>query len=502
MNANRLLVGAAALFLAVSAWAPVVIVSTHPDNVGHINRNPEIAVDASGNSYITWWGYDGNDDEIYWVKVDSSQIAGTVKKISTHPDCEDNIDVSPHIAVDASGNSYIVWRGSDGNDTDIYWTKIDASGTQKTVKKISTHEDNIDHDDFQPDIAVDASGNSYIVWQGSDRNDMEIYWTKIDASGTQKTVKISTHEDNIDDYDTDPRIAIDILGNSYVVWHGCKGEKCDGELKDLEIYWVKIDASGVLGIVKKVPSTFPDNINTTAMVPQFAVDPSGSSCIVWSGKVGGSYNLYWVKIDSLGTMSTIKEISACPDSDCDSYDSCIAVDISGNSYVVWEGFDGENREVYWVNIDASGMQGTVKMISQYLGSTLYEDTNPEIVVDASKNSYIVWESFNRGWAEQFDKQICWVKIDSSGTPGRVDKISSRQFSKHFDRSPRIAVDASGTCYVVWEGDDEYNNDHIFFTARLPNSTPMIIIVVIAAITALLVLAVVRRRLGKNRLKPE
>jgi hypothetical protein len=193
----------------------------------------------------------------------------------------ENQNSVPQIAVDAEGNSYLVWVGwrtSCEKNDDIYWMKMSAEGVRSPVQKISTHPDNIGHWDDYPQIVVDPQGTSYVVWPGSDGYDSEIYWVKIDAEGVSGEVKkISTHPDNVENNDRNARIAIDPQGNSYVVWEGCKRNTFD-----CGIYWVKIDAEGVSGEVKRI-STHPDNENYTDRVPDIAVDSQGTSYVVWEG---------------------------------------------------------------------------------------------------------------------------------------------------------------------------------------------------------------------------
>ena len=509
MKLLLLSIGLVVLFLSVSSWTPVVIISTHPDNMTYYSRDPQITIDGSGNSYVTWQGFDGNDEEIYWVRIDSSGTPGTVQKISVHPDDTNTNDWLPQIAVDGSGNSYVVWDRGSGNDCDIYSVKISSLETPGTIQKISTHPEGISYADWNPQIAVDSSGNLYVTWEGYDGNDVEIYWVKVDAGDVSGTVqKISTHPDNVDYSDTDPRIAIDAAGNSYIVWHGCDREGCWEEPGDLEIYWVKIDTSGVLGTVQKIPPTHPDNVNTMAMIPQLAVDASGNSYVVWSGKNEESYNIYWVKIDSAGNLGTIQRITASPDSEHDDVHPEITVDVEGNLYITWEDSEGKYGEIYWVKIDSAGKARTIQKISTYLFSAVYEDWDPQIAVDPEGSSYVTWNSNNGGFAEQFDQQICWVKIDSAGNPGKIQKISSRQYSKHFDWNSKICVDSVGNSYVIWVGHDESKHDHIFFTAHFPDSTPisMIIEIVIIIIVLMVIIGVIiiliRKKRNKNQIMQE
>ena len=239
MNKLLLMSIGLAAFFSISTWTPAMIISTHPDNISYINSRPEMAVDSVGNTYVVWQGYDGNDQEIYWVKVDASGEPGTVQKVSTHPDNVETDDWLPQIAVDSSGNSYITWSGSDGNDKDVYWVKIDEGGTPGTIQKISAYPEDIEFSDSSPHIASDSEGNTFVTWGGSDGTNTGIYWVKIDAEGVPGTAqKISKHPDNKTCCNYDPQIAVNAQGNSYVVWHGCDKEECWREPGDLEIYWV------------------------------------------------------------------------------------------------------------------------------------------------------------------------------------------------------------------------------------------------------------------------
>jgi hypothetical protein len=483
-------------FLSISMWTPLVIISTHPDNISYANSWPEMAVDPLGNTYVVWQGSDRNDKEIYWVRVDAEGTPGQVQKVSIHPDNIDTNDWRPQIAVDGSGNSYITWSGSDGNDSEVYWVKIDEKGIPSTIQKISTFKDDMEYNDSSPHIAVDSEGNTFVTWGGSDGTSTSIYWVKIDAEGVPCTVqKISNHPDNKTCCNYDPHIAIDTSGNSYVVWHGCDKEECWKEPGDLEIYWVKIDSEGLPGTVKKIPPTSPDNINIMAMEPQLAVDAQGTSYIVWSGMSEGSHSIYWVKIDTSGELGAVQEISADPDPEHNDCHPRIVLDFSGNLYVTWEGARGKYGDIYWVKINAEGTPGSVLKISEYLLSEDYADWYSHIAADSSGNSYVVWLRDNGKSAEQFDQRVCWVKIDTEGKPGKIHDISSRQ-RRHFDTDPRIAVDVHGNSYVVWIGVDASGHDHIYFTATLANpglSATVFVMIAAVGLVVVIIAVIIRKK---------
>jgi hypothetical protein len=417
-------------------------ISIHPDNAFRHNYDPQIAADAAGNSYVVWHGSDGYNWDVYWLKIDAVGTPGAIQMISTHPDNAGRQNWGPQIAADAAGNSYVVWRGYDGYDNEIYWTKVDAAGTPGTVQKISTHPDNVLKEDFDPQIAIDAAGNSYVVWRCRIVYGNEIYWTKVDAAGTPGTVQmISTHPDNVRD-DFDPQIAVDSSGRSCVTWYCSDGS-------DDEIYWVSIDAAGTPGTVQKI-STHPDNVTRSDWYPQIAADGAGNSYVVWQGMDGHDYEVYWIPIDAAGTPGTVQKISTHPDNvNWDERFPQIAADTAGNSYVVWQGSDGNDNEIYWVSIDTAQTPGTVQMISTHADNATKSDYIPQIAVDSSGNSCVTWQGYDGR-----DDEIYWTKVDAAGTPGTTEKISTHEDNiSRDDWKPQIAADGSGNSYVVWQGYD-------------------------------------------------
>ncbi|MBU7027168.1 MAG: hypothetical protein HXS48_09505 [Theionarchaea archaeon] len=434
-------------------WA-VQKISTHVNNRETDDYFPQIATDASGNSYVVWHGSNRHGLVIYWVKIDSSGILGTIKEISTHEDNKMWYSSYPQIAVDPSGNSYVTWYGWDGHDKEIYWVKVDSSGVPGTVLKISTHEDNTEEDDYYPQIAVDAAGNSYVVWHGCDGN-YEVYWVKIDSKGVPGAVlKISTHEDNKQRDDFNPQIAADASGNSYVTWRSIDG-RSNG------VYWVKIDSKGIPGSIVQISMHHAEYMEKTDYHPQIVADALGNSYVTWRGDDGHNKHIYWAKTDPKGIPGTILKISTHEDN-TGKYngDPQIAADAAGNSYVTWYGRNGPDLETYWVKIDSKGVPGTVLKISTHEDNIEGYDFNPQIAADAAGNSYVTWYGRNGP-----DLEIYWVKIDSKGVPGTVLKISTHEDNKgNDDRRPQIAVDHSGISHVVWWGYD--GNDHEIYLSSI------------------------------------
>jgi hypothetical protein len=138
----------------------------------YTDYNPEIAVDALGALYITWENLDENDYDIYWVRIDASGTSGEVKNISNYLGSTINDDRIPQIAVDGLRNSYVTWdsfnrKSAEKFDQRICWVRVDTEGNPGRAQNISSNQYS-KHFDRNPQIAVDIQGNSYVVWAGHD----------------------------------------------------------------------------------------------------------------------------------------------------------------------------------------------------------------------------------------------------------------------------------------------------------------------------------------------
>ena len=192
-------------------------------------------MDSSGNSYITGY-FEGTVDfgggdvtsagnpDIFVLKLDSSgvsQWANTYGGTST--------DRGYGIAVDSSGNSYITgyfegtvdFGGGDITATansDIFVLKLNSSGTFQWVNTYGSTSD-----DWGWDIAVDSSSNSYISgyfegtvdFGGGDvtsAGNPDIFVLKLDSSGVSQWANTYGGTSTDRGYG----IAVDSSGNSYI----------------------------------------------------------------------------------------------------------------------------------------------------------------------------------------------------------------------------------------------------------------------------------------------
>jgi hypothetical protein len=253
--------------------------------------------------------------------------------------------------------------------------RIDAEGIPGEVQKISALLGKKMNFYQYPHIVVDDEENSYVVWNGNGKDAEDtpqiggIYWVKIDSESVPGEIqRISAHPDDAHGWDSTPRIVMDDERNSYVAWKYCVKDEHGTPTWD-EVHWVKINAEGVPGEVLNV-FTNPYSSIYELRTPEIAIDPRG------------------------------------------------------NSFVVWSCYGRKTEDVYWVCISADSVPGEIVKLSTYRGSDKFHDISPDIAVDLKGSSYVTWWTYGIHVDVGIPYDVYWVKIEASGKPGEVQKISA------------------------------------------------------------------------------
>jgi hypothetical protein len=169
-----------------------------------------IALDGSGNVYVTGYSYDTSTGRDYaTVKYDTN---GTELWVARYNGPANDNDQAEAITVDTSGNVYVTgWSTRSGTYWDYATVKYDSSGNELWSAKYNGPGDGQD----QPcAIGLDSSGNVYVTgsaYSGTDHNYATI---KYDRNGNELWVASY----NGPGYHNDGALAmcVDSSGNAYV----------------------------------------------------------------------------------------------------------------------------------------------------------------------------------------------------------------------------------------------------------------------------------------------
>ena len=443
---------------AGGSWGDNVWVS----DAGRYAMQPAIALDTSGNAYAVWHGYMAGDTYfggIYFAYRPAGGSWGASLRVSDAGGASQEV---PAIAVDATGNAYAVWQDSRNNNCDIYFAYRPAGGSWGANMRVN--DDTGSADQLRPDIAVDPMGNAYAVWEDL-RNDpdggcdvttcnKDIYFAYRPAGDNWGgNVRVN---DGTSNGLRNPAIAVDPVGNAYAVWWEGEDPCSEG---DIHFAYRPVGGSweGTVRVNDDIGSAFGGLTS-----PAIAVDPMGNAYAVWEDSRNGHCDIYFAYRPVGGSWDANVQVNdgtnpypATPD---------IAVDATGNAYVVW--LIDIDHDIYFAYQPSGGSWGANVQVNDDTNSAWY---NPAIAVDPMGNAHAVW----------------W------GTPGRGSNIYSAyraagggwgpnvrvndDIGVANRSSPDIAVDTAGNGYAVWPDDrnTDYTTWHTYFSYVL-TGTPCVL----------------------------
>jgi len=388
-------------------------------------------------------------------------------------------DVAIEVAVDSSGNSYVTGYtdgGLDGNSSsgkkDFFLIKYNSSGTKEWTK-----QEGSSGDDYAYGVAVDSSDNIYVTGytdkklhgnNSSGRFDM--FLVKYNSSGARQWTKQlgTSNNEYASAVETDSSDNIYVTG---MTWGGLDGStkprycmgygtvKASRECTD--IFLVKYNSSGTKQWVKQLEGSSKSFDNAQGL----AVDSSDNIYVAGFTNGGldgntssGGHDILLVKYNSGGSKQWLQQFGSSKND----MGLEVNVDSKGNIYVTGYtqgGLDGKTysgeRDIFLVKYNSSG----TKQWTQQLGTPTFEEGNG-VAVDSSDNIYV--SGWTRGKLDTYaggDDAIV-LKYNSSGTkqwtlqfgaPSFLEKSrynSSSEMTTSEDKGVGVAVDSSGNIYVT------------------------------------------------------
>jgi len=327
-----------------------------------------IAVDGSGNVYVTGYEEVAGEEDNIWVRKYTS--GGDVVWTRTYNGADDGDDIGYGIAVDGSGNVYVTgYETVSGEGGNIWVRKYDSDGD---VVWTRTYNGAANSWDEGSSIAVDRSGNVYVTGyeESGAANDRDIWVRKYNSNGQE--VWARTHNGPGSDDDEGYGIAVDGSGNVYVA--GC--EWGVGE----EDIWVRKYTSGGDEVWTR---TYNGTASQNDQGYDIAVDGSGNVYVIGYEIVAGESRNIWIrKYNSEGDEVWTTTHNGIFDGWDEGYG--IAVDGSGNVYVTGcHQVSGASLEIWVRKYDSDGKEVWTR---SHNGDG--ERSGFDIAVDGSGNVYV------------------------------------------------------------------------------------------------------------------
>jgi hypothetical protein len=207
---------------------------TNVFNTSSAETSPTIALDSTGNAYVTLQtagtlstGTSLGNTDIGLFKYNSSGTLLWVKQLTASNTAL--ADTIPNIALDTSNNVYITYQTTGitsggtflGGTGDIVVFKTDTNGNFLWVKQQPVMNTSIN--DVNPTIAVDNGNNVYVTYAttgvvsgGTNIGSTDIVVFKMDSNGTIRWIKQQGVGVSTTAADTLPYITVDGFENVYV----------------------------------------------------------------------------------------------------------------------------------------------------------------------------------------------------------------------------------------------------------------------------------------------
>jgi hypothetical protein len=348
--------------------------------------------------------------------------------------------VTPQVAGDAAGNIYAVWEDDTASNSNILFSRSTDGGVT-----FSTPPQNLSNStgySFSPRIAVDAGGGINVVWVDTTPLHRTVFFSRsVDGGKTFSSPPTSVSDGRADS--GNPEVAVDAGGNISVVW--------ENEDIIFGVFYAH-STDGGTSFSTQVNLATEANLETNytgSFNPQLALDASGNLYVAWEDDFNSQSDIFFRSISNQGaTLSTPTNLSNSGSSS----GAQLAMDSSGNVNVVWvDGTSKVSNILFRRSADKGVSFSSPKNLSNSLGKASYA----QISVDAGGNVYVVWQGTV---PPSLSGDIFFARSADGGAT-----FATLNLANSFGGTPLpwLTADAAGNINVSWT-DTNLGNPQIFF----------------------------------------
>jgi hypothetical protein len=386
-------------------------------DAGEIATGPDVAVAPDGTATVVWSARTDGDFAVYMRRIAADGSREPAVQLSDP--AQDAL--APQVAVDPGGTATVVWSRFDGSNFLVQGRRVDPEGTpESSTKNLSkTGKDAAD-----PRVAVAPDGTATVVWKRFDGFHDRVEERRITPAGERLPAE-STNLLSADKQDAvEAEVASAPDGASTVVW-----SRFDGS--DSIVQERRIDSQGAIeGEVDDL--SVPEE---GAKQPEVAVDPDGTSTVVWTRFDGSHWLIQGQRLDPAGAPDgAVANLSA---GGRDAAEPQLAIDEEGRATVAWERYDGSNFIVQARRLNSAGVPAAV----QNLSAAGRDAAEPQLAIDADGTATVVWS--------RFDGANFMVQRRDVAADGNLSSTESVSAPGRRAGAPAVARGSDGTLAMVW-----------------------------------------------------
>ena len=225
---------------------------------------------------------------------------------------------APQVALDKAGDALAVWARSNGTDVIVQATFRRRNGAWLPAEDVSGAGFDVD----RPDVALDAGGNGFAVWQSS--GSIIEAATRTVAGSWSAPQPLSSPG-----YAERPQVGVDSAGEAVAVWSFHSAN-------------VRVEAAVRRAGGSWAPAQTLSSPGADALQPQVDVNPRGNAIAAWVSFDGRTSVIQTTSRSRGGAWSAVQDISPrSPDLGAPR----IALDAAGDAVAVWRGLDRKSTRL-------------------------------------------------------------------------------------------------------------------------------------------------------------
>ncbi|MBX3011017.1 MAG: hypothetical protein KF832_05895 [Caldilineaceae bacterium] len=264
------------------------------DGEGATPNNPTLAITPQGTLWVAWEAVQGGTTQLALLPLNAQgEPQWTAPRYLPNPLGTPRL---PALAVDHSGNAYLTWLATSAEGTDLYAQQMTAQGTWGWPAPILVNSAPGLVNRFNaPALATSADGITTISWV--DNRQSGVYAQRLTATGQKLWTADRLLNTTPGTFSPMPALALHPTGDAIVVWQGTTAGTT-------VINAQRINAAGDLlwrNALQNEVTVSQGSVR--AARPRLVIDTQGVSSIVWRDERRNNPDIFMQRLDELGNRS-------------------------------------------------------------------------------------------------------------------------------------------------------------------------------------------------------
>jgi hypothetical protein len=124
--------------------------------------SPQVAMDASGNTVVVWLQYDGTYTRVFMSEYRSGAWTHPAT-IGDYINPDGSRASDPQVVMSASGDAVVIWEQSNGSEDQIYMSEY-RNGLWTHPADLTDHISLDGMEAYEAHLAIDDDGDTLVVW--------------------------------------------------------------------------------------------------------------------------------------------------------------------------------------------------------------------------------------------------------------------------------------------------------------------------------------------------